>query len=332
MTERAQATIRPEDRLFHLILALMATTQGLAKEHILQSVRGYREDLESGVSRDTLERRFERDKDILRDLGIPLETWIPADDDGNNRNTLYRIPKGRYDHPANLELGPQDIRLLNVAAAVWREGSLSADARYAQLKIASHGIDVDEPLLGALPMITARDPALRALRQALADRVQVRFDYLKPGETKPRTRQVSPLAVVMHEGSWHLLSLESGSERTFLLRRIVSAVEIRPEPSEVANPTDVSDRVAQMTRELDELFARQVATLEVEAGSQAATILAHRPGTTVEGNRYLVHYTDSAVLAEALCEHGSEVVVLGPPELRDQVIENLRQLAVSHGE
>ncbi len=310
MTERAQATIRPEDRLFHLILALMATTQGLAKEHILQSVRGYREDLESGASRDTLERRFERDKDILRELGIPLETWIPADDDGNNRNTLYRISKGRFDHPTELTLTAQDVRLLNVAAAIWREGSLSADARYAQVKIASHGIDVDEPLLGALPMITARDPALQALRSALADRVDVGFDYLKPGETTPRSRRVSPLAVVMHEGSWHLLSLESVNERTFLLRRIVSQVDILSDPPVPTPPEEVSVLVARMTAELDDLFARQVAVLEVESGSQAATILAHRPGTTIEGTRYLIHFTDVALLAESLCEHGSEVVVL----------------------
>lgn len=329
MTDRVQPTIRPEDRLFHLILALMATQSGVSKDNILHSVRGYREDAEAGVSKETLERRFERDKDILRDMGIPLETLVPVEDEGNNRNTLYRIPKGKYDHPDDLILSAQDIRLLNVAAAVWREGSLSNDAKVAQMKLASHGLSVNEPLLGALPMITARDPALQSLRVALADGKQAKFSYLKPGERQATIRQVSPLAVVMHEGSWHVLSVEGtdNSQRTFLLRRIVSAVQIVDEPAAAPPP----DTVAQMTEELDYLYRTQVATVRVTPDSGAAAILAHRPGTTIDGDVYSVHYTDVNVLADALCEHGPEVTALGPPELVEAVIRQLTVLEADHG-
>lgn len=328
MIDRVQTTIRPEDRLFHLILALMATQSGVSKDNILHSVRGYREDAEAGVSKETLERRFERDKDILRDMGIPLETLVPIEDEGNNRNTLYRIPKGKYDHPEDLELSAQDIRLLNVAAAVWREGSLSNDAKVAQMKLASHGLSVNEPLLGALPMITARDPALQSLRVALAEGKQVRFSYLKPGERHATTRQVSPLAVVMHEGSWHVLSVEGeeASQRTFLLRRIVSAVQLLDEAAVLPPP----DTVSQMTKELDRLYAQQVATVRVTPDSGAAAILAHRPGTTIDNDVYSVHYTDVNVFADALCEHGPEVTALGPPELVDAVVRQLTLLEAHH--
>jgi len=329
VSTRRHTTIRPEDRLFHLILALLATSQGISKDMILHSVRGYREDSEAGVSKETLERRFERDKDILRDMGIPLETWIPSDDDGNNRSTVYRIPKGKFDHPSSVDLDAQDIRLLNIAAAVWREGSLSADARVAQVKLASHGVAVDEPLVGALPMITARDPALAALRMALAEQKQVAFDYLKPGDQTPSRRQVSPLAVVLHEGNWHLLSVDEpdGSERTFLLRRIVSSVDILDDSAR----DHPGGRIQAMTRELDELWESQVATLSVVPDSQAATILAHRPGTTVDGATYSVHYTDVDVLAETLCEHGPEVTVIDPPELVDRIIALLTTVRTRHG-
>jgi proteasome accessory factor B len=328
VTDRVQATIRPEDRLFHLILALMATHSGVSKEHILHSVRGYREDAEAGVSKETLERRFERDKDILRDMGIPLETVVPVEDEGNNRNTLYRIPKGKYDHPDDIKLSAQDIRLLNVSAAVWREGSLSKDARVAQMKLASHGLSVNEPLLGALPMITARDPALAALRMALAEKKQVRFSYLKPGDQLATTRVVSPLAVVMHEGSWHVLSLEGANnrERTFLLRRIVSAVDVLDDTVVAPAP----DTVSHMTDELDRLYWSQVATIRVAPDSQAATILAHRPGTVSDGDVYSVHYTDLNVLADELCEHGPELTALSPPELVDAVVRQLTRLEADH--
>lgn len=329
MTDRVQTTIRPEDRLFHLILALMATSQGVTKEQILQSVRGYREDVEAGVSKETLERRFERDKDILRDMGIPLDTWIPADDEGNNRNTRYRISKGEFDHPKDLVFSAQDIRLLNVAAALWREGSLSQEARVAHLKLASHGVSVDEPLLGALPMITARDPALATLRTALADRKQVSFSYLKPGANTPVTRQVSPLAVVMHEASWHLLSLEGdppAQQRTFLLRRMVSPVVVLDREA-IPDEGGISE---SMMQELDSLYQSQVARVRVMDGSQASTILAHRPETTIDGDVFLIHYTDVSVLADALCEHGPEVTALHPPELVAAVVAQLSHLEAAH--
>jgi len=331
VTDRAQTAIRPEDRLFHLILALMATSQGVTKDQILHSVRGYREDVEAGSAKETLERRFERDKDILRDMGIPLDTWIPAEDEGNNRNTLYRISKGKFDHPKNLAFSAQDIRLLNVAAALWREGSLSQDARVAQMKLASHGVTVDEPLLGALPMITARDPALASLRAALANGKQVTFSYLKPGAGLPVVRQLSPLAVVLHEGSWHLLSLEGDApptQRTFLLRRIVSAVKILDRDA----VSDTEGHAAAMTQELDTLYVSQVARMRVVEGSQAATILSHRQGTTIEGDVFSVHYTDLSVLADALCEHGPEVTVLHPPELVATVIAQLGLLKAAHAD
>lgn len=329
MSGSSSSSIRAEDRLFHLTLALLATRDGLSKEQILQTVRGYREDAEAGAARDTLERRFERDKDLMRELGIPLETWIPADEDGNNRSTLYRISKGRFEHPPSLGLSATDIGLLNLAAAVWRQGSLSHEARVAQLKIASHGTTVDEPLLGHAPLLTARDPALRQLRKALAERLQVRFLYLKPGEGKATSRVVSPLAVVMHEGRWHLLSLEGehALERTFLLRRIVSEVEIVDVPAVRLQ----ANQVKTMTEELEALYRQQHAVIDVQPGTHAETVLLNREGTTRQGNALVVHYTDEDVFAEGLCEHGPEIRVVSPPSLREKVAANWRKVLADHG-
>ena len=320
--------IRPEDRLFHLILALMATTQGLSKDSILATVRGYREDLESGVSRATIERRFERDKDLIRDLGIPIETLSPPDGESDNKLTLYRIPKTDYDLPDEWELSSQDVRLLNVAAAVWREGSLSSEARVTHLKLASLGIQMDEPLIGFLPVITARDPALDALRRAIDEGVQVRFDYLTPGDTTPKTRTVSPWGIVMHEGRWHLLSLEStGQQRTFLLRRMVSQVTTLDEPADTAP----EGAVEAMTAELDDLYWSQQALVWVEPGSQAELELVHRAGSTRSAAGVTVHYTDAKALASELAGFGPQVRVEAPDELRNFHRDVLEHVAAAHG-
>ena len=325
----AKVVIRPEDRLFHLILALMASSTGLTKEHILTTVRGYREDVEAGAARATIERRFERDKDLLRELGIPLHAVIPPDEDGNNKATVYRIPKIEYDPPAGFELTAQDVRLLNVAAAVWKEGSLSSEARVTHTKLAASGVGVDEPLIGFLPMLTARDPALDVLRRAVNESQQVRFDYLTPGDTEAKTRTVSPLAVVLHENRWHLLSAEEpgGAEKTFLLRRIVSPIETL----DVASRSPSSGQVERMSEELAEIYRNTTATIRPRVGTAAEVVLAHREGTEREGENLVVHYTDLGAFAHELLEYAHDITVIEPTQLRDTMAELLSEVKSRHG-
>jgi len=324
----APVSVNPEDRLFHLILALMATRSGLTKEHILSTVRGYREDTESGMARESLERRFERDKDALRELGIPLEATIPPEDDGNNKNTLYRIPKGAYDLPDGVEFTGRDIALLNLAATLWREGTLSKEAHIATRKLQSFGVSIEEPLLGFAPLISTRDPALTSLRDALEQAVQVEFHYLKPGEAAATRRQVSPLALVNHEGRWHLYSHETSSDqiKTFLLRRIVSSVTALPDAAIASSETVSSDAL----RDLEALYQEQVATLRVATDSDAWSALSQRPGTLSTGDTLQVHYTDAEIFAGELSSYGSDVTVMEPAGLRERVIGHLRTLVSDH--
>lgn len=325
---KGPASVNPEDRLFHLILALMATRSGLTKDHILSTVRGYREDTESGMARESLERRFERDKDALRELGIPLEATIPPEDDGNNKNTLYRIPKGQYDLPEGVEFTGRDIALLNLAATLWREGTLSREAHIATRKLQSFGVTIDEPLLGFAPLISTRDPALTNLRDALERGVQVEFDYLKPGEAAATSRRVSPLALVNHEGRWHLYSHETSSDqiKTFLLRRIVSSVTALPDAATPAPESVSSDAL----RDLEALYHGQVASLRVAPDSDAWSALSQRVGTRSDGATLAVHYTDADIFAGELSSYGDDVVVLGPPDLRERVMGHLQKLVSDH--
>ena len=321
-------SVNPEDRLFHLILALMSTRSGLTKDHILSTVRGYREDTEAGMARESLERRFERDKDSLRDIGIPLEASIPPEDDGNNKNTLYRIPKGDYDIPDGVEFTGRDITLLNLAATLWREGTLSKEAHIATVKLQSFGVTIDEPLVGFAPVISTRDPALSALRDSLDAGVMVRFSYLKPGEITATLRTVSPMALVNHEGRWHLYAHEKDSDRfkTFLLRRIVSSVTLLPDSSPEA-PLGVTGRALD---ELEALYQQQVATIRVSLDSDAWSALSKRRGTEIVGQSLVVHFTDADIFAEELCSYGDDVVVIKPPSLVTAVTRHLKTVVSAH--
>ncbi|MCY7413660.1 MAG: WYL domain-containing protein [Salinibacterium sp.] len=322
--------IPPEERLFSLVLALLATDGGLTKAEILSTVQGYRQRYQIAGDNATLERQFERDKDEMRELGIPLETIDSPGDPGNNHNLRYLIPRGSYELPADIRFTPEETTLLGLAALVWREGSLSADARRALLKLRSLGITATEPLLGYAPRLSLRDAAFTPLNAALEKHVLVAFGYLKPGESAARERLVAPLALFQHQGRWHLFAEEPGSKltKTFLLRRIVSAVTV----TSTAFPAPPPGQGDRAIAELDAVWNANLATVEVEVGSDAAARLSTRRGSTLTTSGALeVHYADANILADELAGFGPEVVVISPGSMRDAVIERLERAAADHG-
>jgi len=175
-----------EERLFSLVLALLATETGLTKNEILSTVQGYRQRYRSGGDNANLERQFERDKDDIRELGVPLETVDSPGDAGNNQTLRYRIPRGAYELPHDLSFSSDETTLLNLAAMVWREGSLSGESRRALLKLRSLGVAAEEPVIGYAPRVRLRDAAFDPLNSALERHLVVRFPYLKPGEDESR--------------------------------------------------------------------------------------------------------------------------------------------------
>jgi proteasome accessory factor B len=319
-----------EDRLFSLVLALLATETGLLKSEILSTVRGYAERYDDRGRNANLERQFERDKDEIRDLGIPLETIESPDRPGDNQALRYRIPKGDYDLPVDVRFTPDELALLGLAAEVWREASLSADSQRALTKLRSLGIEPREPVIGYAPRLRVRDAAFEPIRQALDKRQRVRFRYLKPGEREPRLRTVEPYAVVLHEGRWHLHGRDADADapRTFLLSRIVGDVHTLAGKPFDPPSADVQDRVLADLRALRQANA---ADLAVSAGSDAEVRLGKRAVQTDEDAGVIrLHYTDAAVFADELASYGPEVRVLSPASLRDAVRERLAAVAVAH--
>lgn len=322
--------IQVEDRLFSLVLALLATESGLSKSEILSTVRGYAERYEPNGQNASLERQFERDKDDIRELGIPLETIESPDRPGDNQSLRYRIPKGRYDLPDEVRFTPDELALLGLAAEVWREASLSSDSQRALTKLRALGIEPREAVIGYAPRLRVRDTAFEPLRQALDRRQAVRFRYFKPGEPAPRVRTIEPYAVVLHEGRWHLHGRDRDADglRTFLLSRIVGPVEQLAGPPFEAPPGDVQDRILA---ELEELRLQNTADLAVSSGSDAEVRLGKRAHRRDDDRGVIsLHYTDAVVFADELAAYGPEVRVLAPASLRDAVRERLAIVAAAH--
>ncbi len=319
-----------EERLFSLVLALLATEQGLTKAEILSTVTGYASRYDIAADRANLERQFERDKEELRELGVPLETVDAPGADGDTKLQRYRIPPARYQLPDDIVFSPEEYAMLTLAAQVWREGSLSTDSRRALTKLQSLGVRIDDAIIGFAPSIRTRDAAHEPLTAAIERGQQVVFPYLKPGQTAAEHRTVSPLALVFHEGRWHLHAFDDGvdARRTFLLRRIVGPVVVS---GSAATTRPSADEPARVLDELAALWRSTVATVRVRPGSEADIVMRNRPGTEEAAEGLQVHATDLDILADELAAFGADVRVLAPAELRDAVRLRWERLVQTHG-
>ncbi|WP_267189299.1 MULTISPECIES: helix-turn-helix transcriptional regulator [Microbacterium] len=306
----------------------MATEQGLTKDTILSSVAGYREQYEAGASKDALEKMFERDKENLRGLGVPIETIGDRSDPDDLREARYRVPTAEYALPEDISFSPAEVALLNIAGSVWGSESLSADARSGLRKIRALGIAVDEPIIGYAPRIRARDAAFPALQRAIEQCRVVTFSYLRPGDARSRERRIRPLALLEYEARWHVFGfdLTMDAERTFLLSRIVGDVTVTRERFDEALRVGAGERALSG---LEAVARRQRALLEVHPGTEAALRLSRRAEAAEQG--IVVPYVDLHVFADELASYGPEVRVVAPDDLRDEVIRRLRATLDLHG-
>lgn len=318
-----------EERLFSLVLTLVATESGLTKGEILSSVQGYNSRYREGGDNSALERQFERDKDDIRELGIPLETVEDPGDRGNNQTLRYRIPKTAYDLPSDITFSPQEMALLRLAATVWREGSLSADSRRAIMKLRTLGVEADDPLVGFAPRVRTREAAFEPFEVALERSSVVNFDYLKPGETEATKRVVEPLALVQFHGRWLLHGHDRGVDapRTFLLSRVIG----RPRVTQTGFTRTGTDYASHAIDELQKIWDRNLAELEVTQGTDAWVRLSKREDTRrTDSGHLLVHYSDTALLADELAGYGPEVRVVSPARLVEAVRQRLRITLEAH--
>lgn len=97
----------PLERLLNLVGLLLETKQPLTFEQIRATLEAY-----AKGNLDSAKRMFERDKDLLRDFGVPLEL-VDIDVWGGEQG--YLIPKDKYYLP-EIAFTPEELGALLVAA------------------------------------------------------------------------------------------------------------------------------------------------------------------------------------------------------------------------
>ena len=307
---------RKTERLLNLVICLLATRRYLSADQIRRTVAGY-EDLGD----EAFKRKFERDKEDLRDLGIPLETGSdsPFDDEPG-----YRIRRDDYSLP-DIAFEPAELAVLGVAARTWQHASLGGQAFEAVLKLRAAGVDIDDAVPVAIETrVATSEPAFEPLRRAATDRRPVAFDYRTPGAT----RHVEPWGLVSWHGRWYLAAYDNdrADTRVFRLSRIVGAVEPVGKAGSVVVPegTDIRAIVVDTNITTD----RITATLRVRSG--AAFGLRRRASSvrTLDDGWDLVELLvpDVERLADEAVGYGADVVVVEPADARAAVLARLHQV------
>jgi proteasome accessory factor B len=313
---------RKTERLLGLVVCLLSTGRYLTAEQIRQAVPGYPE------QDDLFKRMFERDKEDLRDLGVPLETGLnhPFDDDLG-----YRIRQQAYELP-ELRLEADEAAVLGLAARVWQRAALEGAAAGALLKLRAAGMEAgdDRPApQGIEPRLGTPEPAFGPLWEAVRDRRPVTFSHRAAGRSEPQRRELEPWGVVNRHGRWYVAGWDRGrgDTRVFRLSRIAGPVKFCGPPGSVTVP-DGAD-VRELVRDWDSPAREHSALLRVRSGAGVGLrqhAVSVRPDETGPPGWDLVttRFADVGSFADYAASFGPDAVVLDPPDLREAVIARLK--------
>lgn len=303
------------ERLLNLMAALLETHKPMTAAEIRRRVPGYPD------TKESFRRAFERDKDDLREMGIPL--LLDHVEGSNPPVEGYRIPKDQY-YLRNPGLEPDELAAMHLAASavqldgiegltgLWKLGGVPDQAPGA-----APGVDV-----AALP----GGDTLVQLFEAVAQRRPATFRY------RDTERTVDPYRLDFHRGRWYMSGFDHVrvDERNFRLDRIEGDVRLGRPRSFERPSTDIPGTrveawqlgegepvVARVLVDADQapLALQQLGQDAVQEERADGSIVFALAVTSVPGFR-------SFVLG--FLEHAE---VLDPPELRAAVVDWLRDIA-----
>jgi proteasome accessory factor B len=247
---RAQAKLQ---RWIDLIAVLLTHKYGMTFEQLRTEVPGYA----GAAKRESVARTFERDKDELRALGVPIETLAPAEDDEGGQQRYRVEPRELYlpylmiagggarssararDDARRLRPGYRSVPSLSFEpdeytalahgaerAAALDDVTVAHDAIGALRKLA-----FDLPIDSALSVapetsLTPNEPAtaqrLRPLGEALLRLKRVSFTYHSMARNVTQQRTVEPYGLFFLSRHWYLAArdVESGTLRNFRVSRM----------------------------------------------------------------------------------------------------------------
>ncbi len=298
------------ERLITLMNLLLGAPRHIAADDLRRRVPGYPDNTES------FKRQFERDKDVLRDMGVPLDVGTVP---GSDPPVLgYRIRPEDYEL-RDPGLAPAELEALNLAAAV--VGSTGGMGQRGLFKLGGAATP------GAPSAEIPADPDLVAAFTGVAERRRLHFSY------RDVDRTVDPYRLEFARGRWYLKGFDHGraAQRWYRMERIRGGVRLDPDRGAFEKPSEpvtglrldpwVLGEQAHPVRatvwfdpEVAPSVRAEIGDVEVVSDDDAGLVVALTV-TNPDGFRsWLLSFLDRAE-------------VLGPPELRAHVVSWLEVAA-----
>jgi proteasome accessory factor B len=222
-------------------------------EDLRRNVPAYALDADAGdKEKETVRRMFERDKDELRSLGIPIETVEFSVNFGLEQQTGYRLARRDFHLPylklvsqaTGGERGADSHATFHIGEdeAGAALGGLQDVASLPAFPLASHArsafrklaFDLGPEVLDEGPVVFVEDPEaaataslLSALSKAVLARKRVTFHYHAMHRDAEAHRTVRPYGMLFQHGRWYLVGHDEDRDdiRMFRLGR-VEALEV----------------------------------------------------------------------------------------------------------
>ncbi len=318
------------ERLVNLVAALLEADKPLTRQELRTRVGGYSDE------DDAFRRNFERDKDLLRQMGMPLVVE-PIDPLRPEGLAGYRIPRERYELP-DPGLAPDELAALHLAAsAVAIEGAWGQSASTTALwKLAGSG-DAGSSAAASVAVPAPVGPARAMAELPGGDRVAVLFAAVAARQRVRLTyrgedREVDPWRLSFRNGQWYLAGFDHrrADARTYRLDRMDATPTPVGEPAAFARPSGAAGAPPPPWLLGDD--TEVVAALLVDA------IQAEWAAATVGEEAVAERRSDgSVVLKLAVTNRDAfrsfvlgfldHAEVLGPPALRRDLTDWLERLA-----
>jgi proteasome accessory factor B len=328
---------RKSERLLNLLIALLVSRGYVDKHRLREVIPDYRE----AGSDEAFEKMFERDKEDLRALGVPIETGgfdpLFGDEAG------YRVPRQAFELP-EIDLEADEAAVIGLAARVWQQAGLASATSDALRKLKAAGIDVDRSALDvAHPQVVPDEPAFETFWEAVATRRPVRFRYraarpagdpdglAQRATGEPAVRRLHPWGVVSYRSRWYVVGhdLDRDGERLFRLSRVVGTPVLDGPPGsyEVPPGTDLRATAARLAPDTPARTAVLLARADKAVGLRhRARVVGTEDGPDGRWDRLEVGFGRLDAMASEVLGHGADVLVEAPDDLRDAVVARLEQL------
>ncbi len=310
------------ERLINLSAALLSSERPLRADELRERIAGYPDDKAS------FRRQFERDKEALRELGLPLETIVERR--AGEDVVAYRVNADEY-YVRDPGLEPDELSALHLASRLVEIEGLDTGSGLWKLNAAAraersrrHGPtatlpDIEHPAEGPTATLPA-DERLTDLFGLIASGASVRFLY------RGEPRHVQPRRLSFSRAHWYLIGydLARADDRSFRLDRMEGALQ--PDVPESAPPPTTTRRAGfsrpwELGPSGDELTAHVL----IDAAQApwairhvgAASVVDRRTDGSVELALVVRNIESFRTFVLGFLHHAE---VLAPPELRADLV------------